>query len=53
MQPYYQPMHSSVAPSKADSRYGDPAPQSANDQGVVSWAVNFKNSKQMLIYGTF
>ncbi|KAF9531470.1 glycoside hydrolase family 55 protein [Crepidotus variabilis] len=46
--PYYQPVPNAPVPFHVDFRFQDPNPFSRN---ASAWAVNVKNSREILIYG--
>jgi len=51
LQPYYQPAPASPVPFSISSKFHDPKPY--NDTQASAWAINVKDSKDILIYGIF
>lgn len=49
-QPYYQPVPSSPTPFQINPKYHDPKPYA---EFAYSWALNVKESKDVLVYGMF
>ena len=49
-QPYYQPVPSSPTPFQINPKYHDPKPYA---EFAYSWALNVKESKDVLVYGRF
>jgi len=47
--PYYQPVPASPVPFCINSKFRDPKPY--NDTQASAWAINVKDSKNLLVYG--